>query len=352
MTIRTVEEIIDQMRASLVDDNSELADFPEYGNLYAIYRSVALAIKEQDTKIDTVSSNLFLNTATGDALDAKAREFNISRRLGTPSSGGIIVLGNVQSIPTNTILTDNQTGLQYSVIERVLVTSQRSIGSISCTEFTPLGNLEAGRELFSSVFPSVRFIIGTSFDPFFSSYRGDLVGGSFRETDAELRSRIINTLSSLSSSTVQALQLSALNINGISRVNVVENNPGLGYITVYINNSQRSIINRVRQTLNSIKPIGVALEVKSFNTVPVNINLTVTSFNNTSTTSLNNQISSVLQSYFTSLTQNVTLTKEAIAATVLNVPGVVNVAVTDPTSNITIRSNEILTLNNIRITYK
>lgn len=352
MTIRTVEQIIEQMRTSLVDDNSELADFPQYGNLYAIYRSIALTIKEQDTKIDTVSSNLFLNTATGEALDAKAREFNITRRLGTSATGGIIILGNINSIPAGTILTDNQTGLQFTTINRIVVTAQRGVGSIEATEFTPLANLQAGRELFSSVFPNVRFIIGTSFDPFLSVYRGDLVGGSYRETDSELRSRIIDTLSSLASSTAQAIELGALNINGISRVAVSENNPGLGYITVYINNSQQSVINKVKRELDIIKPIGVAVQVKAFESVAVNIALTITTFSNTSTVTLNNQISSSLQTYFNTISQNSTLTREAIAGVVLNVPGVINVAVTTPTDNIFIGPNEILTLNNINITYK
>jgi len=340
------------MRTSLVDDNSELADFPQYGNLYAIYRSIALTIKEQDTKIDTVSSNLFLNTATGEALDAKAREFNITRRLGTSATGGIIILGNINSIPAGTILTDNQTGLQFTTINRIVVTAQRGVGSIEATEFTPLANLQAGRELFSSVFPNVRFIIGTSFDPFLSVYRGDLVGGSYRETDSELRSRIIDTLSSLASSTAQAIELGALNINGISRVAVSENNPGLGYITVYINNSQQSVINKVKRELDIIKPIGVAVQVKAFESVAVNIALTITTFSNTSTVTLNNQISSSLQTYFNTISQNSTLTREAIAGVVLNVPGVINVAVTTPTDNIFIGPNEILTLNNINITYK
>ena len=351
MTIRTVEQIIDQMRSSLVDDNSELANFPQYGNLYAIYRSVAAVIKEQDTKIETVSSNLFLNTATGEALDAKAREFNIIRRVGTPSTGGIIILGNAQSIPANTILTDNQTGLQYTTIGRTVITSQRGVGSVESVEFTPLSNLEAGRELFSSLFPNLRFIVGTSFDPFLSSYRGDLVGGSYRETDTELRSRIIDTLGSLSSSTTQSLELAALNINGISRVAIEENNPGLGYITVYINNSQQSILNRVRRALNTVKPVGVALQVRAFENISIDVDLTITTFSNTSTVVLNNEIASSLQTYFNSISQNAVLTREALAGVILNIPEVVNVAITNPTDNIIINANEIATLNNVNITY-
>lgn len=352
MTIRTVEEIIDQMRASLVDDNSELANFPEYGNLYAIYRSVAAAIVEQDVRIDTVSSNLFLNSATGEALDNKGREFNINRREGLPSTGGIIVLGNTTSIPAGTILTDNQTGLQFTVLQRITLTAQRGVGTIECVEFTSLGNIEAGRELFSSLFPNIKFIIGTSYDPFLSTYRGGLIGGSERETDNQLRERIVTTLSTLTTSTVNALKLAALNINGVSKVNVVENNPGLGYITVYINNSQKSILNQVKTILNNTKPVGVALQIKSFTSVAVDIDLTITSYSTANTVNLNNQISSVIQTLFNSLNSGSVLSREVISGTVINIPNVVNVAVTNPTSNVEILSNEILTLNNLNITYK
>lgn len=351
MTIRTIEEIIEQMRTSLVDDNSELANFPEYGNLYAIYRSVAAAIVEQDVKIDTVSSNLFLNSATGEALDNKGREFNINRREGIPSTGGIIVLGNTTSIPAGTILTDSQTGLQFTVVQRITLTAQRGVGTIECVEFTSLANLEAGRELFSSLFPNIRFIVGTSYDPFLSLYRGGLIGGSERETDNKLRQRIIRTLSTLSTSTVNALELAALNINGVSRVNIVENNPGLGYITVYINNSQKNILNQVKSILNNTKPVGVAIQIKSFSSVSVDIGLTVTAFSTANTVNLNNSISAAIQSLLNNLGSGSTLSREAIAGAVLNVQNVVNVAVTNPTSNITISSNEILSLNNLNITY-
>lgn len=352
MTIRTIEEIIDQMRTSLVDDNSELANFPEYGNLYAIYRSVAAAIVEQDVKINTVSSNLFLNSATGEALDAKGKEFNIIRRDGLPSTGGIIVLGDITNIPAGTILTDNQTGLQFTVVNRISLIAQRGIGTIECVEFTGLANLNAGRELFSSLFPNTKFIIGTSYDPFLSLYRGGLIGGSERETDDQLRQRIINTLSTLSTSTINALELAALNVNGVSKVTVVENNPGLGYITVYINNSQKSILNQVKSRLNNTKPVGVAIQIKSFTSITIDIDLTVTSYNSTNTVNLNNKISAAIQTLLNGLSSNSTLSREAIAGSVINVPEVINVAVTNPTSNIEILSNEILTLNNLNITYK
>ena len=349
--IRSIETIIDQMRAELESSNSELANFPNFGNLYSIFRAVGSTIIEQDVALDTLNSNLFLTTATGDSLDAKANEFNIQRKLGTPSAGGIICLGSSINIPPNTILTDPKTGLQFSVTERIIIGGTRGVGSIKCTEFTSSGNLRPGVELLSSVFSNIKFIVGNSYDPFTSSYKGGLVGGSSREEDAELKTRILTTLNSLSLSTLDAIELAALNINGITKVSVVENEPSLGYITVYINNSQTNTIKLVEQQLNLVKPVGVALQVKTFNNILIDVNLSISTFSNTNTSLLNNSIVDAIQTYINSLNQGDTITRESLAGSILKLGSVNNVNILTPASNILIKSNEVASLNNINISY-
>jgi len=351
--IRTLDTIIDQMRVSLEETNSELADFPLYGNLYSIFRAVGASIIEQDVKLETLNSSLFLSTATGNSLDDKAKEFNIVRKLGTASSGGVICLGGTSNIAADTILTDNKTGLQFSIINTIIINNgSRSTGSIQCTEFTPFGNLKAGTELVSSLYPNLKFIVGTSYNVFTNLYQGSLVGGSFREDDDILKIRILNTLQSLSLSTVQALQLEALNTNGVSRISVVENVPSLGYITVYINNAQANIINTVSKKLKAIKPIGVALQVLTYTDVPIDLTISIsTSALPNSITLLNNTIISAAHNYINSLNQGDTVTKEGLAASILKIPNITNINVVSPASNILIKSNEIATLNNTNISY-
>lgn len=348
---RSIENILDQMRANLESTNSELANFPNFGNLYSIFRAVGTAIIEQDVALNALSSNLFLTSATGSSLDSKAQEFNIQRKLGTPSAGGIICLGDSINIPLNTILTDPKTGLQFSVTNRIIVGNSKGVGSIKCTEFTPLGNLRPGTELVSSVFSNIKFIVGTSYDPFTSSYKGGLVGGSIREDDDQLKSRILSTLKSLSLSTIEAIELAALNINGITKVVVVENEPSLGYITVYINNSQSNTIKLVEQELNLVKPVGVALQVKTFVNILIDLNLSISTVSNSNTNLLNNSIIDSAQSYINSLNSGDTITREALAGTILKLGSINNVNIITPSSNIFIKSNEIPSLNNINISY-
>lgn len=349
--IRSIETILEQLKANLQSSNSELADFPQYGNLYAIFRAIGSTIVEQDVSINTLTSNLFLSTATGSSLDAKAREFNIIRKLGTPASGGIVCLGTNNNIPPNTVLTESNSGLQFLVTDRIILSNSRSFGSIKCTEFTPLGNLRAGTELVSSLFPNTKFIVGTSYNTFTSTYNGGLIGGSIREEDDVLRTRILETLQSLSLSTIEALRLSALNINGITKVAVVENQPSLGYITIYINNSQTNILKTVETELNLIKPVGVAINVKTFTNIPIDINLSISTLSSTNTAQLNNSIIDAIQTYITSLNEGDTLTREAIAGSVLRLPNIINVNILAPSSNIVTSENEVPVLNNINISY-
>lgn len=348
---RSVENILDQMRANLESSNSELATFPNFGNLYSIFRAVGATIIEQDVALNTLNSNLFLTTATGASLDLKAEEFNIQRKLGTPSAGGIVCLGDSFNIPLNTILTDSKTGLQFNITDRVIVGNSKGVGSIKCTEFTPLGNLKPGTELVSSVFSNIKFIVGTSYDPFTSSYKGGLVGGSVKEDDDQLKSRILSTLKSLSLSTIEAIELAALNINGITKVVVVENEPSLGYVTVYINNSQANTIKLVEQELNLVKPIGVALQVKTFINILIDINISISTISNSNTSLLNNAIIDSVQSYINSLNSGDTITRESLAGSILRLGSINNVNILTPASNIFIKANEIPSLNNINISY-
>jgi uncharacterized phage protein gp47/JayE len=349
--MRTIEGILSQMRESLEESNSDLASFPEYGNLYAIFRAVASSILEQDVKLNTINSNLYLNSAAGEALDSKASEFNLVRRSGTLAKGALTVLGINNVIPSSTILTDRNTGLQFSIDNQVIMISSKGIASITSTEYTELANLKAGTELYSSIYPSVRFIVGNSFNIQTNTYQGNLLGGRSKETDDELKIRISTTIQSLSLSNTQALEIAARNIAGVTKLSIIENEPSLGYITVYINNTETKFLSIVKNRLDLIKPIGTAIIVKTFTSVPININVALEVYNNTNTSSLQTNIRSNIQEYINNLNPGATLNKESIAAYILKIPEVYNVNVINPTGNIVTKDSELLSLNNFNISY-
>jgi len=352
MTIRTVEEIIKQFRSSLAQDNSDLANFDQFGTLYTMFRAVALGIQEQDVKLDLLKSGLFLNTATGEALDRKALEFDITRSSGTPSSGGIVVLGRPVTLPADLVITDSITGLQFKLINRTQIVTNRATSTVECLERTPIGNLLSGTRLTSSLYPNHQFIVGNRFDVISNNYIGNLIGGSYREEDDELRERVITTLQTLSLSTVDALRSAALRNTGVSKASIKENFPALGYITVYINTRDRVTLKQVENSLNLIKPVGTALQVASFNSITVDVELVITTFNKNQISNLSRQIESAVQQYITDISLNSTLTKEGLAAAVYQLGPVANVEVVNPVTSLSISDEELLNLGTINITYK
>lgn len=352
MTIQSVQQIIEQMRGALKEDNSDLHTFPQYGNLYSIYRSVALVVQEQNTKLDSLNSNLFLSTASGESLDNKASDFNIFRLQGQRSSGSVIVIGKISEVVADTILTHTNTGLQFQVQNRTVLIGGRAVVSVQSTEFTSFANLEPGTELTNSLYPNVRFIVGASFDPISNQYVGGLYGGREEETDDELRSRVLETINSFGTSNTRVFKQQVLNIEGISKVDVSENNPSLGYITIYVDNADQQIIKQAEIILSRVKPIGTALIIKPFSFVSVDIVMTITTFNQRNLTDLERNIRLSLEDYISNISFNNELTKEGLAGAVYNLEDVVNVKVINPSSSISIKKEEILNLGSLTINYK
>lgn len=354
MTIRTKEEILEQFRISLREDGSELANFPDFGNLYAIYRAVAGVINEQDAKIDILDQSLFIDTASGEALDRKSAEFNIRRSAGSPASGSVIISGGNSIIPVNTILVHPASNIQYRILERVTInTNQRKIVAIESIINSRNANLPAGTKLTSSLFPNTQFTVGTTFNSLLNVYQGDLTGGISTETDNELRTRLLNFLNTGGQATKRSIELEALRTPGITKTYVSENEPALGFTTVYINNNSQSLKQSLQRNLDNIKPIGTSLIVKPFTVRTIDIIGTITLNYNTDTSVLNTSLRTALEGFLNSLTPSDTLNKETIASIIYNNVVVKNISLLSPSNTVSnIQKNEVIQIGTFNLTYK
>lgn len=352
MTIRTIDQIIDRARSVLEAENSELATFPEFGNLYAIYRSMATLVAEQDSKIDSLDDSLFLSTATGDSLEQKAAEFGVSRRLGETARGDVIVVGRNTTIPINTILTNPTTNFQYRTLARVTSRSNRAVVSVESLQRSEQANLAAGSILRSSLFPAVQFTVGSSFNPILNVYEGNITGGDSRETDIVLRSRTEATIRSIATGNRLALRETAVNTGGVSRVTVSENEPSLGFVTVYVDTRNQDVIRNLKIRLDRAKPIGTSIIIKSYQIINIDVVLSVTVRSTEDTQTLIQDIQSLLAAYINNLSTGELLTKESIAGTVLQNTRVTNVEVITPTANEELGASQLFALRDLQIRFR
>lgn len=352
MPIRTVEEIIEQMRSTLVQEGSELATFPTYGNLYAIYRSVASVVAEQDSKIEVIDESMFLSTATGKALDQKAAEFNVTRLPGEPSVGTVIIVGENASVPINTILTDPSTNLQFRTTTRAVVRGNRTTASVEALRRTNAANLQAGTTLRSSLFPAVQFTVGSSFNVLLNQYEGSLIGGSSRETDEQLRSRVKAVISSSTRGTVGSLEIAALSTPGISQITISENDPSLGFVTVYTNNRNQDVMRNLKIRLDEVKPLGTGIIVKAFETINIDIIVSITLRSSEDIQTLTQDLQSELSSYVETIKTGDSITRDGIAATILQNNRVTNVEVISPSTNVELTANTLFALRDVQLRFR
>ncbi len=352
MTIRTIDEIIERARSVLQSENSELAAFPPYGNLYAIFRAIGTLVAEQDTKLNIIDDSLFLNTATGTALEQKAAEFGVSRLSGTSAVGDVIVIGDNTTIPINTVLTDPTTNFQYRTLSRVISRSNRAVVNVESLQRTVSANVEAGIILRSSLFPAAQFIVGSTYNPISDLYEGNISGGSERESDTELRSRTESVIRSIATGNRISIRETAINTSGISRVTVADNTPSLGFFTVYVDTRNQDIIRNLQINIDNVKPIGTAVLIRSFTIVDIDIIVNVTVRSTEDTNELIEELENSLAVYVDDLTIGSVLTKEGIAGTLLRNSRVINVEVISPTSSETVRDNQLFSLRNVQFRFR
>lgn len=351
---RSIDEIIEELREVLKEQGSSLANFPNYGNLYSIFRSIASVVSSQNTEIDLLQQSLFLTTSTSVNLDKKALEYGLTRNQGQKATGTIIVEASLEDrrtrniiIPRNTILLNPSTNKQYQTLERVLIEKERTNILVESIEANISSNVEGGTKLISNFYKNLDFTVGESYNFITNEYEGDITGGTDKETDSELRTRILNVSKLKQPSSTAALEAITNQEPGINKVLIEENVPALGYINVYVDNSNFTKISNLREKLQVLKPPGTILQVYSFTKRSINITVNVKFRSNDNITNKINSLKSALTS-FVAESDNI-ISREAIAATILNNSSVTNVEVLSPVANTSISKKEQFVIGVINI---
>lgn len=351
--IRSIEQIINQMREELKSENSELAQFPKYGNLYTIYKAISSLVQEQDNKISNLNNNLYLSTATGEYLDAKGLENGFKRSLGIKARGTAFTLSNKSlTLKKGTVLTNYQNNTQYVVTNDIYITANvRTLIEIESLLPSREGNILAGSVLKSEGFINVDFVIGSSYNTLSNTYIGNISNGQDIETDEEFRSRILNKLNNLNSNST-AVYTDLISIKyGIPIYSIKENTPGLGYVTIYVSETNTNTLNSLKKEINLIKPLGINILLKSYNLNTVDISIVVRTLL-TNIQTLENNINIQINNIFNSVYITEGITKEELASKILIINGVDNVRIISPVRDLPKEEGKIYTLGNLSILYE
>lgn len=168
------------------------------------------------------------------------------------------------------------------------------------------------------------------------------VGGSSREGVESFRIRLLDAIRNPETGSVFDLVGWALEIDGVDSATAYENDnlgtPTNGHATVRISGPEGTtppagVISAVQAYLDSKDMANITIHVGAFTSVATNVSVTITLDPNYALSDVTPGVTKAIQDYINSLAIGETLRVTGIIASIIGLPGVIDVAVTTPATN-------------------
>ena len=198
------EQILSELIADTVANTDKITYFGKDGVLRAIYNAIASVQAEAWNDLIQVKRQILLATAVGDDLDVIASQYGITRRQATKSSVVVELRGATGTlIPAGTIIKSKSGGVEYITKSDITIgtnntTIKRPIHYLPLADIVIAESVKEGSQTKIGVgeLTEVQDITGVSAYNYVPS-----TGGEDKETDNELRARIISKLDTLAQGT-------------------------------------------------------------------------------------------------------------------------------------------------------
>lgn len=263
------------------DKVNEKAKKPSYwgeGSISrAIVQSFAYLAEFIQAQINIAWMAFRVSTAKSTHLDLRVKDFGLTRREATYAIYRQMFVGTVGRvvdvvIPSGTIIETepNELGdiLSFELLQDVtmLTTDSMVEGLVRCTAIGSRGNLDENK---ITVLPSPISNVASTYNIEASS------NGAERETDDELRRRVADYLLGLQSGNEASIKSACYSVEGITYVDVKENDPTNGNFTAYVSTDDGIVdtllLDLVREAINKVRAFCITFSV----TIPTIQNITL-----------------------------------------------------------------------------
>ncbi len=255
--------------------------------------------------IDWLKMQTFAQSAQGEQLDLRAQERGLMRKQPFAAAGNIdfkrsTPLWYNAAIPLGTVCsTVGENPVRYITTKEAILPN----GQLSVT--VPARAEQGGRS--GNTQPDTITVMVTP-PPAINSVSNSaiFIGGEDRESDSELRSRLMQSYASISNGTNAAFYREcALKYDGVYSVGVVPRENGTGTISLYLGGRggvpSDSVIAKVQRDLNQLREVNVDVTVAAAQTVAVNIQVAITPADNIGTQEANAACTQAIKDYFGAL---------------------------------------------------
>lgn len=347
MIPRSVNNIIDSIRSSLQDIRSPLANFSPYSNVYALLRTISIAVAESDVNISNLSKSFYINSASGEALDLRVSDMGMLRYTGSFAEGHVLVSGPSSVIQDGTVLSTPDQLYQFETTETIYINNETKIG-IKALNVGSASNLNAGIRLFSLSYPNTKFIVGSYRDPLTKEPIGNMSGGLDRESDLELRGRAFYYLRGLAASNMYSIENTIRAITP-NRFYIKEHTPTTGYISIYVDSKNLRTIQQIEEAVKTVKAVGVSYAVKPILIHKESVSLILTLTPSNSFDAVINKVKQDINLYSNSLGLGGVISRSVISGIAMNHPQVVNCQVIQPNQDVEVRPDTLASIDSIYI---
>jgi uncharacterized phage protein gp47/JayE len=360
VTPQSFDDIIDAIETNLALEGSTLSDFSQGSRLRIFARANARVLSEIWTAITTIATDSNISVATGSALDLLVNTFNVSRKTGTPAAGYVLIK---PKLPTNAIVINNLDVLFFestNFLVNLPTTGSMTLGSpyaqvpVICSTVGSQWNLPAGTALsFARADLNENFyaVVGESYNNS-NVPVGALSGGSDLETDGSLRSRFADYIQSLTRATYLAVTSALSTIQGV-KINVIEQVPAVGFITVFVDDGTASttlnptLVNQIQNILFEWKAAGIGVRIQVQEKASVTVELRVKIDSSYVPSVVQQAVKNQIVNFMNTYTPGQTLFPSVLDAEAHKIDGVLSVTVISPAAPVEVLPYQVLRLSGV-----
>lgn len=277
--------------------SKQLSDFSEGSIIHSLIRGVSATISKYWDYFSILTNSFYIDTATGDKLVRRLKDFNYVPKTGTKSTGSIVIIRPAGVVYRGQIPVGTQFTSSFgTVVTKQLATFNNettkqaiaipvealSIGSVTIPVNTPLTN---SANEYSKLIVAVGNTVGLGNDNTVSG--SPVTGGTDADSDATMRAGFRTYIQNLGYGTADIIEKAVKSLPGVSNAYVKDNSmviggvieegnhPGSIVIQVLptswqLGNIPQSVKDLVSTEVSAKKAAGIRFDITSFPVVKVN----------------------------------------------------------------------------------
>lgn len=272
------EEILSRMK----ERYTEISGYqvPELSDIDIRMKVLAGEIFNNEMNLEFIKRQMFPSTATSQYLDLHAQDRGLFRKPEVKATGEVrfSISNPIEEniiIPKGTVVSTDEWDEQYRYLtdESAVLSAGNTLVNVSCTAEKGGAEYNVKADKIYTMVTNVVGIESVTNPEAFS-------GGADRESDEQLRKRILNSYTTISNSTNRAYyKRLALSIDGVESASVIPKVRGVGTVDIYISGDKTkattSLVNRVQTLMDEQRELNVDVKVYAADILEVNLGVNI-----------------------------------------------------------------------------